>query len=100
MRPSSLPSLVTTGGGHEVAVLEQLRDFARRRFRRDAFDARVHHFADGLLRVLGEQPGDVQAAEILVVPIDDEQAVGAVGQLAAHAQVAQHDFERDVRRAR
>ena len=29
--------------------------------------------------------------------IDDEQAVGALGQLAAHAHVAHHDFQRDVR---
>jgi hypothetical protein len=35
-------------------------------------------------------------AEIAIVTIDDEEAVGARGQLATHSQIAQHDFETDV----
>ena len=60
MRPSSLPSPADDGGGHQVAILEQLGDFARRRFRRDALDRRVHDLADGLFGVLGEQPRDIE----------------------------------------
>ena len=57
---------------------------------------RIEDVADRLFRVVGQQPRERQRAEESVVAIDDEQPVGLVGQLAAHAQVAQHDFHGDV----
>ncbi len=72
------PALAShNGGGHEVAVFEQLGYFARRGLGRNGFDTRVHHLADGFLRVLGEQPRYVHRAAIFVVAIDHEQLVGA-----------------------
>ena len=63
---------------------------------RDARRLRIEDVADRLFRVLGEQAGERDGAEVQVVAIDHEQPVGLVGQFAAHAQVAQHHFHGDV----
>ena len=81
---------------HEVAVLEQLRDVVRVGLGRDARAFRIEDVADGFLRVFGQQARERERAQVPVVAVDDEQAVGLVGQLAAHAQVTQHHFDGDV----
>ena len=85
------------GRGQQVAALEQLHHLARRHVGRDAVDLRVHGAGDGGVLVAGEEGGDRQGAEVAVVPVHHEQAVGALRELAAHAQVAQHDPEAHVR---
>ena len=47
MRPSSLPCCVDHGGGHQVAILEQLRHVVGGGFGRNARRLRVEDVADG-----------------------------------------------------
>ena len=96
MRPEQAAVGCDHRGGNEVAVLEQAGDFRRGRVRRDALHPGIHHLADGALGVLGEQARERQQPQVAVVAIDDEEGVGLLGDVAPHAQVAQHGLERDV----
>ena len=75
-----LAVLIDHGGGHQVAVLEELHHVVRIGFRRDARRLRVEDVADGFFRVFGQQPRERERAEVAIVAIDHEQAVGLVRQ--------------------
>ena len=66
------------GRRKEVARLEQAGDLGDRHLRRDRRDLRIHFGADDVLRIHGQEPRQRQCAEVAVVPVDDEQAVGRV----------------------
>ena len=96
MRPSNLPVASTTAADTRSRSWNSRATSLACSVGRDARRLGVEDVADRLFRVLGEQAGQRHGAEVLVVAVDHEQAVGLVGQLAAHAQVAQHHFDGDV----
>ena len=96
MRPSSLPASSTTAADTRSRSWNSRETSLACSVGRDARRLGVEDVADRLFRILGEQARQRDGAEIAVVAVDHEQPVGLVGQLAAHAQVAQHHFHGDV----
>ena len=89
MRPSSLPVVSTTAADTRSRSWNSRATSLALRVRGDARGIRIEDVAHRFLRIFGEQPGERDGAEVPVIAVDHEQPVGLVGQLAAHAQVAQ-----------
>ena len=98
MRPSSRPSLLTTAAETRSRSWNSCATSWRGHLGLDARRLAVHQLARPARSGSSvSRRVSAHGAEVAVAPIHDEQAVGFLGQLAAHAQVAQHHFHGDIR---